>query len=157
MAAAKTVRRHGMPVGAEVLPQGDNPRWLVSGGLPVDLQEPEARYRCYCERGDRENRIKEWKCDLRADKTSCHRFAANQFRLLLHTVAYVLWQAVRKQLAGTELARAQVRTLQLRLGKVAARVRETHRRIYVQLASSYPAQALWQLLWRRGGEPIRAG
>ncbi len=129
---------------AEVMAQGDNPRWLVTGNLPPDLQEPEARYRFYCQRGDRENRIKEWKCDLRADKTSCHRFAANQFRLLLHTVAYVLWQAARQVLSGTELATAQVRTLQVKLLKVAARVRESHRRVYVQLASGYPGQGWWQ-------------
>jgi len=129
---------------AEVMAQGENPRWLVTGNLPADLQEPAARYRFYCQRGDRENRIKEWKCDLRADKTSCHRFAANQFRLLLHTVAYVLWQAARQVLTGTELAKAQVRTLQVKLLKVAARVRESQRRVYVQLASSYPGQGWWQ-------------
>ncbi len=131
---------------AEVMGLGDNPRWLVSGGLPPDLQDPEARYRFYCLRGDRENRIKEWKCDLRADKTSCSRFAANQFRLLLHTAAYLLWQAVRRRLLrGTEWATAQVGTLQCKLVKVAARVRESHRRVYVQLASSYP----WPSLWKR--------
>jgi hypothetical protein len=134
---------------AEVMAQGDNPRWLVTGNLPRDLQEPEARYLFYCKRGDRENRIKEWKCDLRADKTSCHRFAANQFRLLLHTVAYLLWQAARTLLVGTELAKGQVNTLRLKLVKVAARVRESHRRIYVQLASSYPWQALWRHCWER--------
>lgn len=131
---------------AEVMGPGDNPRWLVTGCLPADLQDPEVRYRFYCLRGDRENRIKEWKCDLRADKTSCSRFAANQFRLLLHTAAYLLWQALRvRLLAGTEWSRAQVRTLQCKLVKVAARVRESHRRVYVQLASSYP----WQPLWTR--------
>lgn len=104
-------------------------------------------------RGDRENRIKEWTCDLRADKTSCQRFAANQFRMLLHTTAYVLWQAMRQRLAGTELARAQVRTLQLKLVKVAARVRESHPRIYVQLTSSYP----WPALWRRCATACGAG
>lgn len=134
---------------AEVMALGDNPRWLVTGNLPPDLTEPGVRYRFYCQRGDRENRIKEWKCDLRADRTSCHRFAANQFRLLLHTAAYLLWQAVRKRLAGTEWARAQVVTLQLKLVKVAARVRESKRRIYVQLASSYPGQRLWEQYWRR--------
>ena len=128
---------------AEVMAAGDNPRWLVTGHLPTELAEPEARYRFYCQRGDRENRIKEWKRDLRADKTSCQRFAANQFRLLLHTAAYVLWQAARSLLSGTELARAQVSTLQAKLAKVAARVRESHRRISVQLASSYPWQHLW--------------
>lgn len=140
---------------AEVMAQGDNPRWLVSGGLPVDLQNPEARQQFYRARGDRENRIKELKNDLRADKTSCHRFAANQFRLLLTAVAYVLWQTFRKRLAGTEGARAQVGTLQLKLLKVAVRVRETQRRIYLQLASSYPWQALWAIGARRVGGELR--
>ena len=134
---------------AEVMAAGDNPRWLVSGHLPPDLQAPAARYQFYCLRGDRENRIKEWKCDLRADKTSCHRFAANQFRLLLHTAAYVLWQAVRKLLAGTAWASFQVCTLQVKLVKVAARVRESCRRVYVQLASGYPGQRLWETFLRR--------
>jgi len=129
---------------AEVMAQGENPRWLISGQLPPDLQQPDARYRFYCARGDRENRIKEWKRDLRADKTSCSRFAANQFRLLLHTAAYGLWQAARKLLAGTEWERAQGCTLQLKLGKVAARVRESCRRVYIQLASGYPWQRLWE-------------
>jgi len=128
---------------AEVMAQGDNPRWLVSGRLPVELQNPAARQQFYRARGDRENRIKELKNDLRADKTSCHRFAANQFRLLLTAVAYVLWQTLRKRLAGTEGARAQVGSLQLKLLKVAVRVHETQRRIYLQLASGYPWQALW--------------
>lgn len=134
---------------AEVMALGENPRWLVTGHLPAEWAEPAARYHFYCQRGDRENRIKEWKCDLRADRTSCHRFAANQFRVLLHTAAYLLWQAARKLLAGTEWARAQVVTLQLKLVKVAARVRESSRRIYVQLAGSYPNQALWALFQLR--------
>jgi len=134
---------------AEGMAQGENPRWWVTGHLPSDLQEPAARDAFYCQRGDRENRIKEWKGDLRADKTSCHRFAATQFRLLLHTTAYVLWQAARKRLAGTEWARAQVSTLPRKLGKGAARVRESCRRVYVQWASSYPWQRLWQGFARR--------
>jgi hypothetical protein len=136
---------------AEVMAQGENPRWLVSGGLPGDLQDPAARQQFYRARGDRENRIKEVKNDLRADKTSCHRFAANQFRLLLTAVAYVLWQVLRKRLGGTEWARAQVGTLQLKLVKVAARVHERQRRVYIQLASGYP----WQVLWRECAARVR--
>jgi len=73
----------------------------------------------YCRRGEMENRIKEQQLGLFADRTSCHRFLANQFRLLLSSAAYVLVQALRRTaLAGTELARAQVGTIRLRLFKM---------------------------------------
>ncbi len=125
---------------AEVMSQGENPRFVVTSR--TDL-EPEAHYRFYCQRGDPENRIKELKADLKADRLSCHRFWANQFRLLLHASAYVLMQAMRAALAGTEYARAQASTLQLRLLKVGARVRESVRRVLVQLPSAYPGMDLW--------------
>jgi hypothetical protein len=92
----------------------------------------------YVLRGDVENRIKELKLDLKADRLSCHRFLANQFRLLLHTVAYCLFWLMRHHLQGTELATAQVNTLRLKLLKIGARIRETSRRIWVHLASGYP-------------------
>jgi Transposase DDE domain group 1 len=138
---------------AEVLPQGPNMRWVVTHLLPAECEEPEAQYRFYCERGDPENRIKEYKCDLRADKTSCQRFFANQFRLLLAAAAYALFQSVRALLSGTQWARAQVNTLQTKLLKVAARVRESHRRVYVQLASGCP----WQRLWAHLVDAIDSG
>jgi hypothetical protein len=97
----------------------------------------------YVLRGDVENRIKELKLDLKADRLSCHRFLANQFRLLLHTVAYCLFWLMRHHLQGTELATAQVSTLRLKLLKIGARVRETSRRIWVHLASGYPYRACW--------------
>ncbi len=131
---------------AEVISQGENPRFVVTNRrLP-----PKALYRFYCQRGDPENRIKELKLDLKADRLSCHRFWANQFRLLLHAAAYVLMQAMRKLLAGTELARAQVNTLRLYLLKVGARIRETVRRVLVQLPSAYPWLDLWHRLARAG-------
>jgi hypothetical protein len=131
---------------AEVMSQGENPRFVVtSRRLP-----PKKLYRFYCQRGDPENRIKELKLDLKADRLSCHRFWANQFRLLLHAAAYVLMQAMRAALAGTELARAQVTTLRLQLLKVGARVRESVRRVLVQLPSAYPWFDLWHLLARAG-------
>ncbi len=76
-----------------------------------------------------ENRIKELKLELKADRLSCHRFLANQFRLLLHTAAYCLFWLLRHHLQGTELAAAQVNTLRLKLLKIGARIRETSRRI----------------------------
>jgi len=92
----------------------------------------------YVLRGDVENRIKELKLELKADRLSCHRFLANQFRLLLHTAAYCLFWLLRHHLQGTELATAQVNTLRLKLLKIGARIRETSRRIWVHLASGYP-------------------
>ena len=92
----------------------------------------------YVLRGDVENRIKELKLELKADRLSCHRFLANQFRLLLHTAAYCLFWLLRHHLHGTELATAQVNTLRLKLLKIGARIRETSRRIWVHLASGYP-------------------
>ena len=132
---------------AEVMSQGDNPRFVVTSRRDL---KPQALYRFYCQRGDPENRIKELKLDLKADRLSCHRFWANQFRLLLHAAAYVLMQAMRKLLAGTDLARAQVSTLRLRLLKVGARIRESVRRVWVQLPSAYPWFALWHQLARAG-------
>jgi len=96
----------------------------------------------YVLRGDVENRIKELKLDLKADRLSCHRFLANQFRLLLHTAAYCLFWLLRHHLKGTDLATAQVNTLRLKLLKIGARIRETSRRIWVHLASGYPYRDL---------------
>lgn len=100
----------------------------------------------YVLRGDVENRIKELKLDLKADRLSCHRFLANQFRLLLHTAAYCLFWLLRCHLQGTVLETAQVNTLRLKLLKIGARIRETSRRIWVHLASGYPYRDLLALV-----------
>lgn len=97
----------------------------------------------YVDRGDAENRIQEVKNHLKADRTSCHAFTANQFRLLLHTFAFVLLWHLRQALAGTELATATLETLRLKPLKVGARVRDRCRRIVVSIASPYPYQPLF--------------
>ncbi len=87
---------------------------------------------------------------LFADRTSCHDFQANQFRLLLSTFAYVLMDTLRRDhLTGTELERAQCSTIRLKLFKIAARVKVSVRRVWLHLSSSYPHQALFQTLSRR--------
>lgn len=144
--AAKTwSKQRRVVVKAEVMSQGENPRFLVTSR---NRKRPEAAYRFYCQRGDPENRIKELKGDLCADRLSCHRFWANQFRLLLHATAYVLMQQMRSRLQGTDLARAQVSTLRLRLLKVGARITESVRRVLVQLPSAYAWIDLWPRLAR---------
>ncbi len=128
-------------VKAEVLLDKENPRYVVTNLAMM----PETAYTFYTERGDVENRIKELKDDLFSGRTSCHRFLANQFRLLLHAAALVLVQAVRKSLAGYGLGTAQAGNLRCKLFKVAAKVIKTTRRIVVQLPTSYP----WQTTWKR--------
>ena len=118
---------------------GSNQRFVVTNLV----RKPQFVYDdIYVLRGDVENRIKELKLELKADRLSCHRFLANQFRLLLHTVAYCLFWLMRHHLRGTELATAQVNTLRLKLLKIGARIRETSRRIWVHLASGYPYRDL---------------
>jgi Transposase DDE domain group 1 len=146
-AAASWDRPRRVIVKAEHNAQGANPRFVVTN-VPGDPQEFYEDV--YCQRGEMENRIKEQQLDLFADRTSCHRFLANQFRLLLSSAAYVLVQALRRTaLSGTELARAQVGTIRLRLFKVAARVVVSVRRVVFHLASSYPYRAVFRLVSER--------
>jgi hypothetical protein len=79
--------------------------------------------------------------DLQIDRTSCSRFWANQFRVLLTAAAYVLMQELRLRAAGTDCARAQVGTLRDRLLKLGARVMVSVRRIVVHLPVSFPFQS----------------
>jgi hypothetical protein len=146
-AARSWDRSRRVLVKAENSAQGPNPRFVVTNvpGGPQELYED-----VYCQRGEMENRIKEQQLGLFADRTSCHRFLANQFRLLLSSAAYVLIQALRRAaLAGTELAQAQVGTIRLKLLKVAARVVLSVRRVVFHLASSYPYPALLRLVAAR--------
>jgi hypothetical protein len=132
---------------AEHSDQGENPRFVVTS-----LQGPgqELYEKVYCQRGEMENRIKEQQLHLFADRTSCHDFLANQFRVLLSAAAYVLVETLRRVgLAGTELAQAQVDTIRLKLLKIGARVVRSVRRIVLHLASGYPLRELLAGVIRR--------
>jgi hypothetical protein len=140
--AAKTWdRKRRVIVKAERMVQGPNFRFVATS-LEGD---PERLYKeVYCQRGEMENRIKEQQLGLFADRTSCHAFLANQFRLLLSSAAYVLIESLRRLgLCGTELARAQVQTIRLKLFKIAARVKSSVRRVVFHLSSSYPYRTLF--------------
>ena len=140
-------RKRRIIVKAERLPQGPNSRLVVTNLGESPNQIYDGRYTA---RGDMENRIKEQQLDLFADRTSCHRFAANQFRLLLASAAYVLMSHLRRMaLQGTELARAQVGSIRLKLLKVAARVVTSVRRVVFHLSSSYPYQQLFRTIVAR--------
>jgi hypothetical protein len=101
----------------------------------------------YNGRGDIENRIKEGKNTLRWDKTSCHRFAANQARLLMGVLAYNLLHMLRQfYLVGEEVKRS-MEWLIKRLIKVGAKVAHHGRRWQVHVASAFPLGRYYQAVF----------
>jgi len=132
---------------AEHSSQGRNPRFVVTSlaGEAQSLYDE-----VYCARGEMENRIKEQQLGLFADRTSCHDWWPNQFRLLLSAAAYVLMETIRRVgLCGTELARAQVTTIRLKLLKIGTVILRNTRRIRLLFSSAYPYQALFDSVLRR--------
>jgi hypothetical protein len=127
---------------AEHNSRGDNPRFVVTSLA----DEAQRLYDdIYCARGEMENRIKEQQLGLFAGRTSCHAFAANQFRLLLSSFAYTLIERLRRvALAGTELARAQASTIRTKLLKIGAVIITSVRRIVLRLSSAYPLRELFE-------------
>jgi hypothetical protein len=156
-AARKWNRKRRVVIKAEVVrlegrEPRDNPRFVVTNiaGKPQAIYE-----RIYCRRGEIENRIKELHDGLQIDRTSCTRFWANQFRVLMTAAAYVLMQELRLRAAKTASARAQVATLRDRLIKLGARVVVSVRRIVVHLPASFPFLKDWRRV--AGALGARAG
>ena len=121
-----------------------NPRFIVTS-LDDDVIEAFRLYeQVYCKRGDMENRIKETQADMFGDRTPASTMRANQLRLWLSGMTYVLMCALRRiALAGTQLARATCGTIRLRLLKIGAQVTVSVRRVKIALASSCPYQELF--------------
>jgi hypothetical protein len=128
----------------EAGPDGVDTRFVVtslSGGSARALYE-----RSYCQRGQAENHVKAWKRHLAADRTSCSRATANQFRLFLHTGAYWLLWSLRSLMPKRSSWRTvQLDTLRLRLVKLAARVVALKTRVMLHLPSACPYQAVLRL------------
>lgn len=122
-------------------PLGSNPRFIVTSLRGDDRHLYDKRY---CARGEAENRIKEAQIDLFGRRASCHRFWANQLRLLLAALAYTLMINLRRRaLAGTALASACTTTIRVQLLKIAAAIVRNTRRVRVMLASSHPMRAVF--------------
>jgi hypothetical protein len=136
-AAASWHKPQRVIVKVEVSSKGLNIRYIVTD---IEFIRTKALYEnAYCARGQMELYIKEHKTYLKSDKMSCSSFAANQFRLFLHSAAYVLIHALRSEvLANTEYATASMKTIQLRLIKVAAYVKEMKTRIRVEFPKQFP-------------------
>jgi hypothetical protein len=132
---------------AEYNSQGDNPRYVVTSLPDPPQQLYEHRY---CARGEMENRLKECQGDLFADRTPTPTMRANQLRLWLSSLAYMLMCAVRRiGLAGTKLARATCGTIRLALLKLGARVTISVRRVKLAFASSCPDADIFATAARR--------
>ena len=135
---------------AEVTRSDANPRFVVTS---LNAKEVGARYlyeTVYCARGDMENRIKECQLDLFADRTSTATMRANQLRLWLASMAYVLLCAMRRiGLAHTQFAEATCGTIRLKLLKLGAQVRISVRRIKLAMAATCPYQNEFGLAYAR--------
>jgi hypothetical protein len=128
---------------AEHIDGKENPRFVVTS-LKAEEWAPRALYEeLYCARGEMENRIKE-QFSLFADRVSSETMRANQLRLYLSSMAYVLVCGLRRLgLKGTEMEKAQAATIRTRLLKIGAQVRVSVRRVYLAMAASYPWASLF--------------
>ena len=129
---------------AEHLEKGSNPRFVVTTIEKKEAGARELYEDLYCARGEMENRIKEQQMGLFADRTSSHTLRANQLRLWLSSVGYLLMTEVRRVgLKETTFAQAQCWTIRERLFKIGAVVTVSVRRIVVSMASAYPWQEVF--------------
>lgn len=128
-------------VKVEVNEGKTNRRFLVHN---LTEPGPAVIYRTiYSGRGQMENYIKDHKLGLKSDRTSCHNFIANQFRLFLHSAAYILMHSLKNNtLKGTQWAKAQFDTIRLKLFKIGARVQEMKTKIKFHLPSSFPYKSV---------------
>jgi hypothetical protein len=126
-------------VKVEATSMGTNIRYIVT-----DMKDFRARdlyEKGYCARGSMELRIKDHKLYLKSDRSSCTKFTANQFRLFLHSMAYVLLHTLQKEvLKGTEYANSTMKTVQIRIIKTAAWVKEMKTKIKVELPRFCPTK-----------------
>ena len=119
--------------------KGSNVRFIVS-----DFATCARKYlykKIYCARGKMELYIKDHKVHLKSDRSSCNSFEANQMRLFLHSAAYVLIHTLQKEvLRGTEFANSTMKTIQLKVLKVATKVRELKHKIKIIFPACTPSK-----------------
>ena len=136
---------------AEYLDKGENPRFVVTSLSQEQWTAQDLYEKCYCARGEMENRIKE-QMHLFADRLSTDEMKGNQLRLYFSALAYTLVEALRRLgLKGTEWAQAQVDTIRSKLFKIGAVVRVSVRRIVLQMSSAYP----WKQVYAQAFHALR--
>jgi hypothetical protein len=143
-------RRRRVIAKAEWTRGEPNPRFVVTSLKPGEIGARALYEEVYCARGEMENRIKECQGDLFADRTSAATMRANQLRLWLASMAYVLLCALRRiGLPHTQFAQATCGTIRLKLLKIGALVRVSVRRVMIAMASAYPYQPEFALAQAR--------
>lgn len=122
---------------------GLNTRFIVSSMRCINTQQLYEN--AYCARGAAELRIKDHKTYLNSDRMSCSNFMANQFRLLLHSAAYVLIHALQNEvLKNTEFETATMKTIQLKIIKIAAQVKVMKTKIEILLPAVFPTREIFE-------------
>jgi hypothetical protein len=143
----KTWRQRRRVIGKAEWTGGEaNPRFIVTSLTAAEgYGEAKALYeKTYCARGEMENRIKECQADLFADRTSTATLQANQLRLWMASMAYVLVESIRRlALAMTPLAQATCGTIRRKLFKIGALVTISVRRIKIACASACPYKTIF--------------
>jgi hypothetical protein len=141
--AASWSRPRRVVARIEATANGTDTRFIVT-----DLQSARARFLYedfYCDRGNAELMIKEHKCFLKSSRSSCTSASANQFRMYVHSAAYVIMHGLRDTLLrGTSLASATFDRIRLRLLKVAARVEARKTYVRFHLPASCPTAPIYQ-------------
>lgn len=126
-------------VKVEVSEKGTNIRYIATNA--AEYRTKQLYEIGYCARGAMELRIKEHKTYLKSDRTSCNKFEANQLRLFLHSAAYVLLHRLQKEvLKGTEFVNSTMQTLQLKVLKTAAKVKELKTKIKIEFPRTCPVR-----------------
>jgi hypothetical protein len=122
-------------VKVEFNEMGKNIRYIVTS--LKDYRTRDLYEKGYCARGAMELRIKDHKLYLKSDRSSCESFQANQFRMFLHSMAYILMHTLQKELfKGTEYVNSTMKTIQNKIIKTAAWVRELKTKIKIELPMS---------------------
>ena len=135
---------------AEYTSRGKNPRFVVTSFDQNEITKSDLYEKCYCARGDMENRIKEQQLFLFADRTSTSKLRSNQLRLYFSSFAYVLMHALRCHgLKGTELENAQCDTIRAKLLKIAAQVRVTVRKVWISFNEGYQFKELFNEIFQK--------
>lgn len=137
----------------ELLPGKTNLRFIVTNlpGEGFADDDDRTRFRSrelyegfYCARGDMENRIKEQQMDLFADRTSTHWMKSNQLRLWFSVIAHHIMHRLKAcVLKGTELEKATIGQVRLKLFKIAVRIKVSVRRVLLEFADNYPRKKLF--------------
>jgi hypothetical protein len=127
---------------AEHLSKGVNPRFIVTN---LRMNDKDLYEVLYCARGDMENRIKEQKLDLFADRTSSGWMSSNQLRLWFSAFAYTFFVLLKRFIPSNNPTRKNLSyTLRLKLLRIAASVRISVRKVWVSLPISFPYWDIWR-------------